>query len=114
MEKLVLKYTAEKIDEIEKNKGNIPIENCVFDTTINNFVLFLMKGMDISKNVAMSKLNEYLLEKDKEDLTLEIMEALVDTGFLSRGLEIDKMRELLANRKKEIANEIEQQLLQQE
>ena len=96
--KLVFKFTATIVDEIEKTKG-LAIENCIGDNTINNLALIISKALvnengntGISRAVALSKIDEYLQENDKDNLLLDIVEALVEAGFLSRTLEVDKMR----------------------
>lgn len=105
MEKLNLKYNATRVDEIEKAKNNLPVENCITDTTIDTLCLFIQKGLvddngvhGVSRSVAMDVINNYLQEKDKDELVLDIMEALVDGGFLSRQVDVAKLRE--ANEKK--------------
>lgn len=102
--KLNLKYTATKVDEIEQVK-KLPIENCIADSTIANLVLFIQKGLvddngghGVTKNVAMSTIDEYLVENDKDELLMDIMEALINGGFLSREIDLNKVRDLKAKR----------------
>lgn len=97
--KLNLKFNATKVDEIEKETG-LPIEQAINDTRVSNLVLFIQKALvddnghhGVTKAVAMDKLDKYLEESDKETLTLDIMEAMVDGGFLSRQFNVEKMRE---------------------
>lgn len=99
MEKLNLKYNATKVDEIEQAR-QLPIENCITDTSISMLSLFIQKGLidgngqhGVSKAVAMSVIDNYLQEKDKNELVLDIMEALVNGGFLSRQVDVAKLRE---------------------
>lgn len=110
--KLNLKYTAIKVDEIEQTK-KLPIENCIADTTIGNLALFISKGLidsngnhGVSKNVAISTIDEYLQENDKDELVMDIMEALINGGFLSRDLNLAKVRELKAKRQAQVNEEI--------
>lgn len=112
MDKLNLKYTATRVDEIEKAKG-LPIENCIADNTINNLALLLQKGLiddngihGVSRTVAIDVIDTYLKEKDKDDLLLDITEALVNSGFLSRTLDIPTMRDLKAKRGKQVIEEM--------
>lgn len=105
--KINLKYNALKVDEIEKSKG-LPIENAIGDTSINNLALFIQKGYvddeghdGVSRNVALTKIDEYLQTNDKEMLVIDIMEALIDGGFLSRSLNVEKMREAIQKKTKE-------------
>lgn len=110
--KLNLKYNATRVDEIEQAK-KLPIENCIADTTIGNLTLFLQKGLvdengnhGVSKNVAISTIDSYLEKYDKDELVMDIMEALMNGGFLSRDLDLTKVRELKTKRQAQINAEI--------
>lgn len=110
--KLNLKYTATKVDEIEQAK-KLPIENCISDTTIGNLALFIQKGLiddngmhGVSKNVAIDTIDKYLAENDKDELVMDIMEALINGGFLSRDLDLNKVRELKAKRQAQVNEEL--------
>ena len=110
--KLNLKYNASSVDEIEQTK-KLPIENCVADTTIGNLTLFIQKGLvnnsgsvGVSKAQALSVIDEYLAENDKDELVMDIMEALINGGFLSRDLDVAKVRELKAKRQVKLNEEL--------
>ena len=110
--KLNLKYNATKVDEIEQSK-KLPIENCIADTTIGNLALFIQKGLiddngnhGVSKNVAIGTIDSYLEDNDKDELVMDIMEALINGGFLSRDLDVAKVRELKAKRQAQVNEEI--------
>ena len=110
--KMNLKYTATRVDEIEQSK-KLPIENCIADTTVGNLALFIQKGLvnengnvGVSRAQALTAIDEYLAENDKDELVMDIMEALMDGGFLSRDVDIAKVRELKANRKAQLSEEI--------
>ena len=110
--KLNLKYTASKVDEIEQAK-QLPIENCIADTTIGNLTLFIQKGLvndsdgvGVGKQKALSIIDEYLAENDKDELVMDIMEALINGGFLSRDVDLAKVRELKAKRQAQVNEEI--------
>ena len=115
MEKLNLKYNATKVDEIEQAR-KLPIENCITDTSIGMLSLFIQKGLiddngqhGVSKTVAMDVIDKYLEESDKDELVLDIMEALVNGGFLSRQMDVAKMRQAINNKMsqaKELINEM--------
>lgn len=99
MNELNLKYNATKVDEIEQAK-QLPIENCISDNTIATLTLFVQKGLiddkgvhGVSKHVALNTIDEYLKEHDKNELVLDIMEALINGGFLSRQVNIQQLRE---------------------
>ena len=110
--KLNLKYTAVKVDEIEQTK-QLPIENCVADTTIGNLTLFVQKGLvndsgtvGVTKAQALTTIDEYLAENDKDELVMDIMEALMNGGFLSRDVDLAKVRELKAKRQEQLNEEL--------
>jgi len=111
--KLNLKYNATRVDEIEQAK-KLPIENCISDTTIGNLALFVQKGMiddngnhGVSKAVALSTIDAYLEENDKDELVMDIMEALINGGFLSRDVDLAKVRELKAKRQAMMIEEMD-------
>lgn len=114
--KLNLKYNATKVDEIEQAKKQ-PIENCIGDTSIGNLCLFIQKGLiddndrhGVSKTVAMDTIDAYLEENDKDELVFDIMEALVKGGFLSRELDVAKLREMKTRRTAQAQAEIESEM----
>ena len=109
--KLNLKYTALKVDEIEKAKGKA-IELCIDDTRIDNMCLFVQKGLvddngkhGVTRNVALSKIDDYWQEYDKQELLLDIIEALVAGGFLPKSPNLTPLKERL-NIRVEKANQI--------
>lgn len=111
--KLNLKYTATRVDEIEQAK-KLPIENCIADTTVGNLALFIQKGLvndsgtvGVSRAQALTAIDEYLAENDKDELVMDIMEALIDGGFLSRDVDLTKVRELKAKRRALLSAELE-------
>lgn len=110
--KLNLKYNAMKVDEIEQAK-KLPIENCIADTTVNNLALFIQKGLiddngvhGVSRAVAVNTIDTYLENHDKDELLMDIMEALINGGFLSRDLDLAKMRELKRKQASQVNEEI--------
>ena len=110
--KLNLKFNATRVDEIEQTK-KLPIENCIADTTVSNLSLFIQKGLvndsdgvGVSKSKAMSVIDEYLEKSDKDELVMDIVEALIDAGFLSRDLDLAKVRVLKTKRQAQINEEI--------
>ena len=112
--KLNLKYTAVKVDEIEQSK-KLPIENCIADTTVGNLALFIQKGLvsdsgsvGVSRAQALTAIDEYLAENDKDELVMDIMEALINGGFLSRDVDLTKVRELKAKRQAQMNAELDE------
>jgi len=110
--KLNLKYNATKVDEIEQAK-KLPIENCIADTTVTNLALFIQKGLiddngvhGVSRSVAIATIDAYLEENDKDELVMDIMEALINGGFLSRDLDVAKVRELKSKRASQVNEEL--------
>ena len=111
--KLNLRYNALRVDEIEQSK-KLPIENCIADTTIGNLAFFIQKGLvndsgnvGVSKAQALTALDEYLAENDKDELVMDIMGALIDGGFLSRDVDLEKIRELKKKRQAQLNEELE-------
>ena len=114
--KLNLKYNATKVDEIEQAK-KLPIENCIADTTVGNLALFIQKGLvddngnyGVSRAVAIDTIDNYLAEHDKDELLMDIMEALIKGGFLSRDLDLAKVRELKSKRASQVNEELNKAL----
>ena len=110
--KMNLKYNALKVDEIEQSK-KLPIENCIADTTIGNLALFVQKGLvnesgtvGVSKSQAITAIDEYLSENDKDELVFDIMEALINGGFLSRDVDLTKIRAMKAERQAQLNEEL--------
>ncbi len=111
--KMNFKFTASIVDEIEKAKG-LPIENCIADNTISNLALIISKALvnesgitGVSRNVALSKIDEYLKEADTYELVLDITESLISDGFLSRTLDVNKMRELAKKRQTQVNEQLD-------
>lgn len=111
--KLELKYNATRVDEIEQSK-KLPIENCIADTTIGNLAYFVQKGLvndsgnvGVSRAQALTAIDEYLAENDKDELVMDIMEALINGGFLSREVDLAKIRELKAKRQAQVLEELD-------
>lgn len=114
--KLNLKYNATKVDEIEQAK-KLPIEQCINDTSVGNLALFIQKGLiddngnhGVSRSVAIDTIDNYLADNDKEELVMDIMEALINGGFLSRELDVKKLRDLKAKRLAQVSEEIDNNL----
>lgn len=110
--KLNLKYNATRVDEIEQSK-KLPIENCIADTSVGSLCLFIQKGLvndsgsvGVSKAQALTTIDEYLADNDKDELVMDIVEALMNGGFLSRDLDLPKMRELKTKRQAQLNEEI--------
>lgn len=116
MEKLNFKFNAKCVDEIEQAKKQ-PIENCIGDTSIGSIALFVQKGlidekgnMGVSRAVALDTIDKYLEKYDKDELIMDIMEALCDGGFLSRELDVAKLRQMKATRTAQVNEKIDEEL----
>ena len=114
--KMNLRYTAIKVDEIEQTK-KLPIENCISDTTIGNLATFVQKGLvnengniGVTRAQALTAIDDYLADNDKDELVMDIMEALINGGFLSRDLDVAKVRELKAKRQAELSEKLENEI----
>ena len=111
--KLNLRFNAIRVDEIEQSK-KMPIENCIADTTIGNLALFVQKGLvnesgnvGVSRAQALTAIDEYLAENDKDELVMDVMEALIDGGFLSRDVDLTKIREMKKKRQAMLNEELD-------
>lgn len=100
------KFNATIVDSIEQ-QVKTSIGNAVSDNTVQNITRFIEKAgvnddgrTGMSRSVALKKIDDYLEdgEKDTDDLVLEITESLVRDGFLSRQLQVEKMKELKKTR----------------
>ena len=92
--KLNFEFNARNVDEIEKIKG-MPIANCIGDITVGNLAIFVEKGLnekDMNIDKAFDKIDEYLKENDLNELMFDVMEALIEAGFLSRRVNVKEMR----------------------
>lgn len=114
--KLNLKYNAANVDEIEQAQKQ-SIEACITNTSIGSICLFIQKGLvnesghvGVSKTVALDTIDKYLEENDKNELILDIMEALVNAGFLAKDLDVEQMREVTKKRQKQLNNRISESL----
>lgn len=107
------KFSAIAVDEIEKSL-QAPIENCVTDSRLNTLALFVQKGLindegkiGVSRNIAMTTIEEYLKEHDKDELMWDIIESLVGDGFLSHSLDVNKLRTVTVERKEKVSRQLE-------
>ena len=103
---LKLKFNATRVDEIEQSRNKTPIQDCIRDVSISNLALFLQKGLidendnwGVSRAVALDTIDKYLETHDSEDLVFDIMEALISSGFLTRDVDVKKLREAKAKQK---------------
>lgn len=111
---MLLKFKATKIDELEKTARK-SVQELATDGTLNSLALFIEKGLvngngmiGCSRSVALEEIDNYLEEpqNDLDNLRLDIMEALVDAGFLSRQLNVKAIRESAQKKIEEIKKEI--------
>lgn len=109
-----LKFTARVVDKIER-KFNVSIENLLGDTSVRSLAFFIEMAfydedkdkVGVNNEEAYKLLENYLKDHDKEDLIMDIMEALQATGFLSRKIEVDKMRQSIEKKTSEAMNQLE-------
>lgn len=111
---LKLKFNATRVDEIEQARNKTPIQDCIRDVSIGNLALFLQKGLiddnenwGVSRAVALDTIDKYLESHDTEDLVFDIMEALISAGFLTRDVDMAKLREAKAKQKENFNKAIE-------
>ena len=117
--KLNFAFNAERVKEIEKQRG-VPIENCISDTRIENYAVIIMKAIKIdgkdsvgcSLQQAYTAIDEYLSDQDekhdKADLMFDITEALVDKGFLESGLDVVQLRKMKSRSAEDMTRKIEE------
>ncbi len=111
---MLLKFTASKIDELEKSTKK-SLQQLVAEGTIGSMTSFIEKGLvnengtiGCSRNVALSTIDDYLEneENDLDTLRLDIMGALVDGGFLSRQLDVKKIKQTAMEKIEQIKQDI--------
>lgn len=96
------KFSAMKVAEIEETFKQ-PLENIVSDTKISTLAMFISKGLvnedghiGCSINVAYDKIDEYIKEHSKLELTIDVIEVLINEGFLPKTMDVAKMRESIS------------------
>ena len=72
---------------------------------ISSFGLSEDLGIDVA--TAKKFIDNYLETNDKDELVMDIMEALINGGFLSRDLNVAKLREAKAKRQAQVNEELE-------
>jgi len=94
-----LKYTPKTIMEIENETG-VPLTDYVSKFSMNTIIMFVKKGLDVSKEKAFTEIEEYFADNgDMISLYLTIMEALQRDGFLPKALNIEEVRAKMQNLK---------------
>lgn len=96
-----LKYTPRTINEIEVEMKR-PMQDVLADYSLRTILLFVKRGLGVkTDDEAYTAIEKYLAEgKDTTELYTDIMEALQDSGFLPKGLNLTKI-------KKEMNDQIE-------
>lgn len=108
-----LKFTARVVDKIERQYG-VSIEELLGNTSVRNLAFFIEKAyynededkIGVNNEESYRLLESYLENHDKEDLLMDIMEALQTSGFLSRKIKVDEMRESIKTKTEEAMQEI--------
>lgn len=114
---ITLKFNAKNVDQIER-KHNNSIESLLGDVSVQRLAYFIEKAhydedtekVGVSNDRSMELLDEYLAEHDKEDLLMDIMEALQKGGFLSRKVDVAKMRQALEKNTAQIGEVLDKAL----
>ena len=87
-----LKFTAEVVANIEE-EAHMPITEFVGQFSLKTILMFVKKGMNISKEQALTEIDTFLQEGgDTMGLYLNIMERLQKDGFLPKALNIEAVR----------------------
>lgn len=117
MSEINLKFNAKNVDQIERKHG-VSIEQLLGDTSVQRLAYFIEKAqydedrekIGVHNEQSYELLDAYLAEHDKEDLIMDIMEALQKGGFLSRKVDISKMREALEKKTTEVSEVLDKAL----
>lgn len=117
--KISLKFTAKIVDNIERKFG-VSVENLLGSTTLQNLAQFIERAYfdeeteksGVSNEKSYELLENYLKDNEKEDLLLDIMEGLQAGGFLSRKLDLEKIRQSLVEKTNEIDKKLNTELNQ--
>lgn len=112
-----LSFSAKSVDNIERKFG-VSIENMLGSTQMSNLAQFIERGyldedtqkVGVQNERSFELLQEYLKDHEKEDLLVDIMEALQEGGFLSRKLDLDKIRKSLIEKTAEIDKKLDEEL----
>ncbi len=115
--KITFKFTAKSVDNLEK-KYKTGIENLLSSLEMSNLAQFIERAsvdeetqkVGVTNDRSFELLDEYLADGDKEDLLIDIMEGLQNGGFLSRKLDLQKIRDSLNEKTKNIDETIKEQL----
>lgn len=89
-----INFTAAKIRLIEK-EAKKPFLELVGSLDLENISLFLKAGFNLKNQEEVdAKIDKYLEDKEKDITTLffEILEALRESGFLPKALDINKVQ----------------------
>lgn len=108
-----LKFTARVVDKIERQYA-VSIEQLLGNTSVRNLAFFIEKAFynedtettGVNNEESYRILESYLETKEKEDLIMDIMEALQNTGFLSRKIKIEEMRKSMNEQMDKAMDEI--------
>jgi len=88
---MTLNFTAEVVEEIEHEKGNVAISLIVGDFSFTNLVFLVSKGLGQGKEKAREKImEEFKNGKDAIELQTEIIKQLEDEHFLSQKLKMSE------------------------
>lgn len=116
MSNIPLKFTATNVDQIEKKNGT-SIENLLGDMRIDHLRYFIEKAyhneesdrVGCSNQQALEYLETYLGDGgEKEELLVDIMEALQTGGFLSRKIDLKAVRASLTTAENKIKEALDQ------
>lgn len=94
MNKMQLTYTAETVEQIEKDKDGGILSLIVGDFSFTNLVNLVSRGLAQGKDKAREAIMEEIKAgKDAFDIQLDIIKQLEDEGFLSRRLKMSQQIE---------------------
>lgn len=103
-----LTFTAKTVSLLEKSSG-MSITEIVQQGGITNYASLVQTGLGCSANEAFDKIDEFLKDKDIEDLGFLINGALQKAGFLSRDLPLEKMKKVAGGYYKDLNQALDNQ-----
>lgn len=114
MKKLDLRFSAKIVDQIER-KYNVSIEQLLGNTSVQNLAYFIEKAqydderdrVGVHNEKSYDILDEFLKDNDKEEALFQIMESLQTAGFLSRKLDVPKMRQAVTDKTSDIQSQLD-------
>ncbi len=102
MSKLNLKFTARDVAAVEEAL-DCSLEKAIASFKLTTLIQFLMVGLrdkdgkklDLSEDAAFDIVDNTIKEHGKIELQIEVIDALIDAGFLPKAIDTNQIRETL-------------------